>query len=246
MGIGPQYTGRMAGIKANLLNYSIEIHMKKILGIDEAGRGPVCGPLVLCGYMIEESKKSQLREAGATDSKLLSPEQRTEISKKLKKIDHQHKLVSISASEIDSLRTETNLNKIEIEKMQYIINRMKPDCVIIDAPEANTKAFAKKIEAGLDIKTRIISENFADKNHLEVGAASIIAKVTRDLEIERLHKIHGNFGSGYPSDPITIDFLKNWLKKNKEFPGFVRKSWITAQELLKEKQQTKISRFAKD
>jgi ribonuclease HII len=94
--------------------------------------------------------------------------------------------------------------------------------------------------------TQIVAENFADKNHLEVGAASIIAKVNRDKEIEKLHKKHGFFGSGYTSDDRTIRFLKNWIKMNKEFPSFVRKSWVTAMLIKEEHQQKKIAEFLKD
>jgi ribonuclease HII len=217
--------------------------MAKILGIDESGRGPVCGPLVLCGYLIDDSKRENLRKIGVRDSKLLTAKKRSSMYSHLRKLADGARTVIISACEIDKLRTEINLNKIEIGKMQFLINKMKPDCAIIDAPEVNTKAFAAKIQKGLKCECEIIAENFADKNHLEVGAASIIAKVTRDNEIKKLHTRHGNFGSGYPSDPVTVAFLKNWLKKNKEFPGFVRKSWITAQLMKAEAQQTNIRNF---
>jgi ribonuclease HII len=205
----------------------------------------VCGPMVLCGYLIDDSKKENLKKLGVKDSKLLSAEKRTEMFGKIKKLADDVRIVKISASEIDRLRNDINLNRIEIEKMQFLINKMKPDSVIIDAPEANTKAFASKIGKGIDIECEIIAENFADKNHLEVGAASIVAKVTRDREIKKLHGLHGNFGSGYPSDPVTVAFLRAWLKKNKEFPDFVRKSWITAQLMIKEKQQTRLGNFGK-
>jgi ribonuclease HII len=217
----------------------------KILGIDESGKGPVCGPMILCGYLVEKGNLADLKKLGVKDSKLLSAKKRQELFPKIKELSCSYKLIKIDACEIDLLRTESNLNLIEIEKMQHLINKFKPDRAIIDAPEANTKAFAKKISAGLDCKCEIIAENFADKNHIEVAAASVLAKVTRDREIEKLHKIHGNFGSGYTSDPVTIGFLKNWLKMNKEFPLFVRNSWITARAMKAEKEQTKIGKFIK-
>ncbi|MBI4170428.1 MAG: ribonuclease HII [Candidatus Aenigmarchaeota archaeon] len=217
--------------------------MTLILGIDESGRGPVAGPLVLCGYMIDEKKVGELKKYGVKDSKLLTATKRERLFPKLKRLADNHHAVTVSAAEIDSLRTISNLNKIEIEKMQYLINRMKPDKVVIDAPEVKTDNFAKKIRQKLDAECVIVAENFADKKYPEVGAASIIAKVIRDREIIKLHKKYGNFGSGYSSDPVTIAFLKSWLKKNKEFPDFVRKSWITAQLMIIERQQTKIHKF---
>ena len=116
--------------------------------------------------------------------------------------------------------------------------------VVIDSPEVNTKKFSEKIRGKLkNKKVEIVSENYADKKYPEVGAASIIAKQLRDAEIGKLHKKHGFFGSGYPSDEVTVKFLRAWIKKNKEFPNFVRKSWFTVQRLKEEKQQTTLGCF---
>ncbi len=214
----------------------------KVLGIDEAGRGCVIGPLVMCGYLVDESKLQQLKEIGAKDSKLLTPANRRKIAKELEKIADDFVLLKVSAREIDRMRTVTNLNKIEIERMRQIIKMLQPDRAIIDAIEANTKKFHEKIAAKIN-GTEIIAENFADKKYPIVGAASIMAKVSRDAEIEQLNEKY-EIGSGYTSDPRTISFLKDWAKKNKDFPDFVRKSWITAQIIRSEVQQKKIGYYA--
>ena len=213
----------------------------KVLGIDEAGRGPVIGPMVLCGCLIEKDKLNELKKAGAKDSKMLTEKKREHIAKKLKKIA-KFEVIKISAAQIDALRSSINLNKIEIENMQFLINKMNPDCVYIDSPEKNTKKFEKKILSGIN-GTKIVAENFADRKYPVVSAASIIAKVERDKEIKKLHKKYGFFGSGYTSDERTIRFLKDWIKKNKEFPHFVRSSWVTADELKKLKEQKKLDGF---
>ncbi len=200
--------------------------------------------MVLCGYLIEESKIERLRKMGVKDSKLLAAKKRAALFAKLKRFCEDYEMIKISASQIDSLRNITNLNRIEIDRMQFLINKLRPDRAVIDSPEVNTRAFAKKVEKRLEVTCEIVAENFADRNHPEVGAASIIAKVTRDNEIKKLHRRHGNFGSGYPSDPATIGFLKDWLKRNREFPAFVRKSWMTAQLMKAEHQQTRIGSFA--
>ncbi|MEM7819746.1 MAG: ribonuclease HII [Candidatus Aenigmatarchaeota archaeon] len=218
--------------------------MTKILGIDEAGRGPVIGPLVLCGYLIDEKKVSELKNLGVKDSKLLTQKKRSILMPKLKKIADDLILLKISAKEIDKLREISNLNKLEIEKMQHMINLLEPDKVIIDTPELNTKKFHEKVYCKIKNKNiEIITENFADKKYYEVGAASIIAKVHRDIEIKKLHKKYGDFGTGYTHDPRTIKFLKDWIKMNKEFPDFVRKSWITAIEIKNNKEQSIIKKF---
>jgi ribonuclease HII len=208
------------------------------LGIDEAGRGPVIGPLVMCGYLIDNKNIGRLRELGTCDSKLLTPAKREKLEKGLKQIANDMLIFSIPAKEIDRLRTVSNLNKAEIERMQQMINMLEPDRVVIDAPEANIKKFHSKISSKVkNKKIEIITENFADRNHIEVSAASVVAKVHRDREIARLHRKYGFFGTGYPSDDTTIDFLKNWIKMNKEFPDCVRKSWITAVLIKREKEQ---------
>ncbi len=210
----------------------------KILGIDEAGRGCIIGPLVMCGYLIDESKIKELKTVGVKDSKLLSDKKRKDIAKKIEKMADDFLLLKVSAKEIDSLRSISNLNKIEIERMQHIIRLFQPDRAIVDAIEANEKKFHQKLVSKLD-GTHVVAENFADKNYPVVSAASILAKVHRDAEIEELNKKY-DIGSGYTSDPKTIDFLKNWIKRNKDLPDFVRKSWITVQTIRSELQQRKI------
>ncbi len=215
----------------------------RILGIDEAGRGCVIGPLVMCGYLVDSSNVEKLRKLGVKDSKMLSAAKRESMLKELMVIADDYVVLSVTAEEIDKMRTVSNLNKVEIRRMQQLINALEPDRVILDALESNEKRFLQKIKAGIKTDAEIIAENFADKNYLEVGAASIVAKVHRDGEIKKLHKDHGDFGSGYSSDPKTITFLKECIKK-KQLPDFVRKSWMTVQWIREEAEQAKMSRFA--
>jgi len=208
----------------------------------------------MCGYIVSEEKEAELKKMGARDSKLLSPMRRRYLYEKLKKFADDVVILKMPAHEVDKQRSETNLNKIEIRHMQHIINAVNPDKVVVDSVEANTSAFRLKILHGLkaELKERekektleIISENYADKHFPIVGAASIIAKVVRDSEIEKIAEKYGDFGSGYTSDPRTISFLKDWLEKNKELPSFVRKSWVTVKELKKNHAQKALLSFVK-
>lgn len=226
--------------------------MTKFLGIDESGRGAVIGPLVMCGYLIDSSKIDTLKEMGVKDSKLLTPKRRSALEATLKEIADNIVVIKTSSMDIDKLRSETNLNRIEAKHMQNIINSLDSKKIFIDSVEANTKKFKKEIISGLknDIKERInnkevdvICENFADKKYPVVSAASIIAKVTRDNDVEDLKKGYGDFGSGYSSDPRTVKFLKDWIKKNKKYPPFVRWSWLTAKEIRKEHEQKSMKDF---
>ena len=73
-----------------------------------------------------------------------------------------------------------------------------------------------------------------------VSAASIIAKVQRDRAVEEIAKqLNVDLGSGYPADPKTKKFLREYYSKNKKFPPFVRESWDTAKKLKKEFGQSK-------
>ena len=201
--------------------------------------------MTMCGYLIDSDNVPELKSIGVRDSKLLTAKKREGLAPKLKKLADDYVVLKISAEDIDRLRTDINLNMIEIKRMQHIINMFSPDKVLIDSPEVNTRKFSSKVMSGVKNKgLHIVAENFADKNYLEVSAASVLAKVERDAEIKKLHKKYGFFGSGYSTDEITIRFLKDWVKKNKEFPPFVRKSWFTAKWIKQELEQTTIGKFS--
>jgi ribonuclease HII len=198
-----------------------------ILGTDEAGRGPVIGPMVMSGILVDEKDKDFLRQIGVKDSKLLSPKKRREIFSILKE-RFKYKLIIVSPREIDeALNSEAmNLNKLEAVKTAMIINELNPDKAIIDCPSVNIESYKNYLKIYLKNKQLpIIVEHKADLNHVEAAAASILAKVTRDQEIEKIKKKIGiDFGSGYPSDPKTIEFLESNFSK---FPGIFRTTWET-------------------
>lgn len=202
---------------------------------------------MICGYLVDEKNIEKLRKIGVKDSKMLTAQKRKNLAPKLKRLAEDYMLVEVTAREIDKFRGIANLNRIEIAYMKNIIKSLPADKIIVDSPEVKTKKFAQKISRGLGLNgTQLIAENFADKKYIEVGAASIIAKVQRDAVIEKLHKKYGFFGSGYTSDARTIAFLKNWMKNNKEFPSFVRKSWVTAMLIKEEMQQKKVAGFLRE
>ncbi len=217
-----------------------------VLGIDEAGRGAVIGPMVIAGVMIEEKDLVKLKRIGVKDSKLLSPKQREKLYPMIKRIAKDYVSLKIPAKEIDELRKVKNLNKIEAERMAEIIRIMKANIAYVDAPQTSTEKFKSYLLALAKNNTEIIAENYADKKYVVVGAASIIAKVERDEEIEKIKKAVGvDFGVGYSHDQLTIKFLKELIKKG-EYPDFVRKSWITAIELRGKKQQKSLKEFGDD
>ncbi len=201
-----------------------------ILGIDEAGRGSVLGPMVIAGVVVPEKMDKILERMGVKDSKRLTPNRRTILSRKLKKM-FEYEIVVISAREIDDLRASgVNLNEIEKNAMESIILKLKPEKAIVDAVDVKAERFQENLcnDTGIDVK----AEHKADDKYIEVSAASIIAKAERDDYIKEINKQYiksGGIGSGYPSDPTTKKFLTNYTYD--EMPDFVRKSWATVAKM---------------
>ena len=214
-----------------------------IAGIDEAGRGPVFGPMVLAVASIEKAHEEKLLEFGVKDSKLLTAKQRESQLPEIKKLVNEFLTVKILPQEIDSLRNWKSLNEIEAMRIGALLNALKekPEIVFIDAPDIKAENFAKRIKKYIDFKTILRSEHKADVNYPIVSAASVIAKIERDAAIAELSKSIGeDIGSGYPHDPVTISFLKEWVHKNNALPDFARKSWQTSQDCLDKKFQKKL------
>ena len=201
-----------------------------ILGIDEAGRGSVLGPLVIAGVIIPEKMDKVLERMGVKDSKKLAPHRRTILSRKLKKM-FDYEIVVISALEIDQMRADgINLNDIEKNAMRDLIVKLNPQKAIVDAVDVKAERFQTNLceTTGVDV----IAEHKADDKYIEVSAASIIAKAERDAQIAEINKDYikmGGIGSGYPSDPTTKEFLTNYSYD--EMPDFVRKSWATVSKM---------------
>lgn len=210
----------------------------KVLGIDEAGRGSLVGPLVVGGFMIDDSLIPKLKEKGVTDSKKLSPEKREELSIWLKTVG-VHKSIKVSAEEIDMKnKVGFNLNRLEISKMIQIIKELSPDVAVIDCMSANESKIKALFES--EVSCKIVCECKADVNHVIVGAGSIIAKTVRDAEIRELEKSFGTIiGAGYPSDERTINFARKALK-NPSWLKHVRHSWDTFEKLKAESEQVKL------
>ncbi len=200
----------------------------RIGGIDEAGRGPVIGPMIICGYVLDERKIPELERLGVRDSKEMAKEEREEIFQELVKIADELYLEAIKPREIDRfVEMNIGLNKLELMKFSSIIKRMGADEIYVDSPYRNSK----KVEEELRKATgkNVIALVKADKRIPVVSAASVVAKVIRDRFIEILKREYGDFGSGYPSDPKTVEFLRKNIGRIED--SMIRKSWETYKRL---------------
>jgi ribonuclease HII len=227
--------------------------MTLILGIDDAGRGPLIGPMILAGVLLDNNQEKIIKRSGATDSKLLHHSTRIKIAKEIRKNSISHKISKTFPEEIDKTLNspDTNLNKLEAQKAAEIINSLNSGKhtkeriqVIVDCPSSNSPVWKKTLLKYIEIKTNLTvkCEHKADLNHISVAAASILAKVTREEEVEKIRKQHGDIGSGYPSDPVTKEFLKQHGKELAN-SGIFRKTWSTWKRLFPEKKQKTLGDF---
>ncbi len=213
-----------------------------ICGIDEAGRGPVIGPLVICGITIE--KDAPLRKLGVKDSKKLSRSQRENLSGKIEAVISGVEIVEIAASEIDILREEMTLNKLEAKVFASIITKLSPEIAYVDAADVDEQRFADEIAKELRTPAEIVSRHHADDTFPVVSAASILAKVRRDDKVRKIEEEIGEpIGSGYASDPNTVRFLESWLERHDSPPPHTRKSWDTTSRLITMKSIKKLDKF---
>ena len=206
-----------------------------ICGIDEAGRGPMIGPMVICGVLIGPESMHDIERLGVRDSKTLSPSRRLSLNKKIKTKVVATSYRSISALEIDKRRKHETLNEIEVDEFASVLKELKPETVFMDAADVRADRFGRKVGERSGLRERgieIISEHKADSKYPIVSAASILAKVERDRMISEYHKRYGDFGSGYPSDPKTVDFVRNLVKNNSKLPPIVRMSWDSVRKII--------------
>jgi ribonuclease HII len=220
--------------------------MAKVLGIDEAGRGPVIGSMFIGGFMVDESDLEEVEDLGVKDSKKLSDKKRESLAEKLREMGEPF-LKEITASEIDDLREVMSLNEIEIQGFTEVIERSDADEIIVDLPEPDGDRFIRKMKKELPAKFEnrdFTAEHEADDNFPIVSAASIIAKSARENHVDELKKKYGyDFKSGYPHDSPTIEFLEKYVEEKGELPEETRRSWSTAERILKEAEQSGLSDF---
>jgi ribonuclease HII len=211
------------------------------LGIDDAGRGPIIGPMVLSGVLLDKNSKKALENKGIADSKTLQHSTRMNLSKLIQESALAFHTVMSSPKEIDkAIFDKINLNTLEAMKTAEIINEINSGIfkkekikVIVDCPSINTIKWRQTLMGFIENpkNLQVICEHKADANHLSVAAASILSKVKREEEVSKLKSQYGDLGSGYPSDPATKEFLKSSGEKLSN-SGIFRKSWQTWKNLF--------------
>lgn len=214
------------------------------LGIDDAGRGPVIGPMILAGCLIDEKTEKKFRKLGVKDSKQLTQKRREFFEKIIKENAETFEITLAYPREIDGKNHEgVNLNALEAIKAAEIINKINKGFqrikVIVDCPSVSIIKWQDFLKTKIQnlSNLEISCEHKADKNHISVAAASILAKCVREKEMSLLKEKYGNgIGSGYCHDPATKKFLEEHFKKYNS-DGIFRKTWQTWKNVWAKKEQ---------
>lgn len=227
-----------------------------IAGVDEAGRGPVLGPLVVAAVLAKSQRS--MRDLGVDDSKKLSPTKREALVPLIREKALAVEVRIVTVQELDERMAHATLNEIEIDAFGELLRKLAPEEAYVDACDVDEARFGRQVAsrlgppppAELALKTTrnraplayaqradgtlccVRAEHGADAKHAVVAAASIVAKVERDRLVAELEKEYGPLGSGYASDPATQAFLKRWHETKGGIPPCARKYWETSRRLV--------------
>ncbi|MCE4625511.1 MAG: ribonuclease HII [Desulfurococcales archaeon] len=196
-----------------------------IIGVDEAGRGSIVGEMMVAAIAVPHDESKLLVELGVKDSKLLTPNSRSRLYRELSS-RYPFAVVPVRPWEID----EENLNALTAKAASLAVS------VVAERVGGFQRVCGVYVDRFGDpgklrvmlrlrgYKGSLIVEEKADLRYPVVGAASIIAKHVRDRRIRVLRSIYGVEGSGYPSDPRTMEWVRRVLSSGVT-PPIIRYSW---------------------
>lgn len=225
-----------------------------LIGVDEAGLGPVLGPLVVAGVRINAKHLNRLQELGVKDSKLFGGYKTSRMKRKLvwrkaKFFIENFQLQIISANEIDSaFLNEVTMYDLEACAVTEILSKLEwqtAEVVYLHQLGQTSKSkFFQKLQKNVacffskDFISKTVYEKDADSKYIPVAMASIVAKVTRDALVENIcQKTGKGYVSGYPNFNTAI-FLRRYLKQYHTLPPDTRRTrdWSPLRELIFEEE----------
>lgn len=163
-----------------------------VVGIDEVGRGPLAGPVVVCALALNKSSLFMVRRSGLIlkDSKKLTSLQREKWLGWIKENKISYAVASISPKIIDKINISNAANLAAEKSFNQLVKKVK-------LTTKNCKVF---LDGGLHIKKSTVqSSKFkviikGDEKIPAISLASIVAKVTRDSKMKQLHKEYSHYG----------------------------------------------------
>lgn len=203
---------------------------KPVAGVDEAGRGPVLGPLVVAAV---RGPREAFSEMGVADSKDLSAGERERLDRQVRAVAEAVAVEVLDPGTVDEAVRGRGLNELELDAFARACQEAGARRVSADACGPDAEAFAGALRRRLPPGTEVAAAHEADASDPAVSAASIVAKVARDEAVAALaEEVGADVGSGYPSDPTTRAFLEDWVEETGELPPGTRRTWSTAEELV--------------
>jgi len=214
------------------------------IGVDEAGKGPVLGPMVAAAVRRTDTELPD----GMVDSKRLSASSRESLAAELRATAGIELAVgTVEPREIDD--PETDMNGLTVAAQVRALNQIAGDGdrIIADAGDVSESRFARRVAEGVTadgIAVDVTAEHGADDSYALVAAASIVAKVERDRRMDQIDEQYDQpVGSGYPSDQTTRAFLTQHVETHGELPDCARRSWSTCADLLAAAEQSALGEF---
>ncbi len=208
---------------------------------------------------ISKGREGRLSRAGVRDSKLLTSRKRLFLYDEIYSLAEEVLTYKISSSEInDAMENKISINELEALNFAKLIDSLEsqPNKVYLDSPDVVSERFGVRVgffskkrliasgirhprqKAGINA-IKVVSEHKADSRYPVVSGASIIAKVERDREIEKIADRSGiKIGSGYPSDAYTVAAIRQNLGTGR-LSSYLRSHWQT----LKVIRQLKMDEF---
>ena len=220
------------------------------VGVDEAGKGPVLGPMVAAAVRATPG----MLPDDVDDSKRVSPARRSAIADELRAHDAvEITVATVEPTAIDAPDTDMNTLTVcgQARAVRGVIH--PEDRVVADAGDTSEDRFARRLAehvrrndgagtSSLDVH----AAHGADERDSVVGAASIVAKVARDARMRAIdisYPDYGDVGSGYPGDPTTREFLRAYVEDHDELPAHARRSWSTCADVLAAAEQSALDEF---
>jgi ribonuclease HII len=209
-------------------------------GVDEAGKGPVLGPMVAACV----AGDPDALPADVDDSKRLSPGRREGIATAVR--EHSGLRVGVARVGVDRIDDPgTDMNGLTVDAHARAVTRAGVDAGergVCDAADTDPQRFARRVAAAHG-GVKVTAEHGADETYPLVSAASVVAKVERDAAVAALAAEYGAVGSGYPSDPTTREFLREYVREHGSLPACARSSWSTAADVLAAAEQSALDSF---
>ncbi|WP_117594404.1 ribonuclease HII [Haloprofundus halophilus] len=213
------------------------------LGADEAGKGPVLGPMVAAAVRAPSAALPD----GLDDSKRLSPARRESLAARLREDSAVTVGVAVvTPARIDDPETDMNGLTVAAQAEALAAAAENGDVAVVDAGDVDEARFGRRVRTAVEAGGRTIdvqSEHRADEAHPVVSAASVVAKVERDARVAAIADEYGEVGSGYPSDPTTRTFLREYVREHGALPDCARASWQTCADVLAAAEQSALSEF---